>query len=742
MPESTENSLENHGDLFAENESITMPVALTDEHCALADVARAMVADRAGIAGARRILLNPPAEVRWWENDALWKEMVATGWLGLHIDEEFGGQGYSLLELIIVLEQLGRFAVGGPFLPTATLSAVISEVGTDEQRRRWLPGLTSGDTVAAIGASSAATLSDSVVSADEVAALGEPGADVFLLPVGDDLVLVTTGDGVTMRRNDSVDRLMAVVTVVSLASAPVADVFPGAAGTAARIVRLLASAEAVGGLEACTEMATEYAAAREQFGRPIGSFQAVKHHCANMLVDTEIAVAVTWDAARASGEEAELAATLAAGHVLPAYQRVALKNIQVHGGIAYTWEHDAHLYVRRATLLLSFAGGPEAMCDRVTELQLAGFRPRHALDLPPEADKYRQAVRDFRSELEKADLADRHKLWARSGYLEPHWPKPYGRAADAAEQLIIEEELSGLDRPFLGIGEWVLPTLLQHGNPEQIERLVWPSIEGELRWCQLFSEPGAGSDAAAVSTKAIRVDGGWSITGQKVWTSDAVNCQRGLITVRTDPTAPKHKGITALIVDLSTPGTEVRPLKELTGVAMFNEVFFTDVFVPDRDVVGDVNAGWTVVMATFGNERVSIGSGSTTLTAEDLLPMLSRYRDGDRGVSRDVGGLLVDGYALAALNLRQTARAVFATGPGIEGNIAKLFGAEHAQRVAELALRIAGPAALTGGEPKVVHDYLFSRCLTLAGGTSEILRNLIAERILGLPRDPKPNRQE
>lgn len=722
----------------------TMPIALSDEHRALDEVARAMAADRAGTAGARRALLDPPTEPRWWELDALWKEIVATGWLGLHIEERFGGQGYGLLELTIVLEQLGRFALSGPFLPTVAVSAVIAEAGTDEQRQRWLPKLSSGDMVAALGTTTDVTQTDSRVSAHEFGALGEPSSDVFLLPIGDDVVLVRAGAGVTARRSESADRLMAAVTVVGLAEAAVADVFPGAAATTARILRLLASAEAVGGLEACTEMATKYAGTREQFGRPIGSFQAVKHHCANMLVDTELAVAVTWDAARAcdkgeEGEQATLAATMAAEYVLAAYQRVALKNIQVHGGIAYTWEHDAHLYVRRATVLLSFVVGPDALCGIVAKLQLAGVRARRGLDLPPEAEQYRQAAREFRDELERTDPLDRHKLWARSGYLEPHWPKPYGRAAQPAEQLIIDEELRDVDRPSLGLSEWVLPTLLQHGNAEQIDRLVWPSIEGEIRWCQLFSEPGAGSDAAAVSTKATRVDGGWLITGQKVWTSDAMHCQRGLITVRTDPDARKHKGITAMIVELSAPGVEVRPLKELTGEALFNEVFLTEVFVPDRDVVGAVNSGWAVVMATFGNERVTIGSGSSTLTAGDLLPMLARYRADDDVAMHAVGELLVEEYAMSTLNLRQTARAVFATGPGIEGNIAKLFGAEHAQRVTALALRIAGEAALTGAEPVAVHDYLFARCLTIAGGTSEILRNLIAERILGLPREPAAN---
>ncbi|BBX16976.1 acyl-CoA dehydrogenase [Mycolicibacterium duvalii] len=715
-----------------------MALAITEDHRALAEVAAAMVTGRGGVAAARRILLDAGNVGRWWTEDGLWKEIVSTGWLGLHVEEQFGGQGYGLPELTIVLEQLGRAAIGGPFLPTVAVSSVIAEVGTDEQRKRWLPQLVSGDVVAGIGAKSDAAVTDSKVSATAVPTLAEAAADVFLLPVGDDLVLVRSGDGVSTRNIDSVDLLLRPVTVVSLTSAEVAEVFPGAAVVAVRLVRLLAAAEAVGGLGACTEMATAYAATREQFGRPIGSFQSIKHHCANMLVDTELAVAAAWDAARAEGAEAELAATMAAGHALTAYARVALQNVQVHGGIGYTWEHDAHLYIRRATVLQAFAGDRDALRDRVVELQVHGVRRGHSVDLPPEAEQYRKAAQEFRAELEAAGSEDHQQLWARSGYLQPHWPKPYGRAADSIEQLIIEEVLDGLDKPSLGLGEWVVPTLLQHGSAEQIERLMWPSMEGELRWCQLFSEPGAGSDAAAVATKARRVDGGWVVSGQKVWTSDALNSQRGLATVRTDPNVPKHKGITTMIIDLADPQVQIRPLTEITGETLFNEVFFDDVFVPDRDVVGAVNAGWSVAMAAFGNERVSIGGGSVTMTADALIDLLTRHRPGDTGLGREVGALLIEAYTLAALNLRQAARAVFDSGPGIEGNIAKLFGAEHAQRVAELALRIAGPAILVGEEPTVVHDYLFSRCLTIAGGTSEIVRNLVAERILGLPRDPAP----
>jgi len=715
-----------------------MPLAITEDHRALAEVAAAMVAGRAGTAGARRILLDGEKSGRWWSTDGLWKEMVSTGWLGLHIDERFDGQGYGLPELTIVLEQLGRAAVAGPFLPTVAVSAVIAEAGTDGQRERWLPRLVSGDVIAGIGTDGGAVVRDSAVTAAAVPALAESGADLVLLPAGDDLVLLAAGEGVSIRTIESVDRLLAPVVVLGLNSAPVLEILPGAAGTATRILRLLAAAEAVGGLSACTEMATAYAAGREQFGRPIGSFQAVKHHCANMLVDTELAVAATWDAARADGAEAEIAATMAAGHALTAYQRVSLQNVQVHGGIGYTWEHDAHLYIRRATVLQSFAGDQDALRDRVIALQRDGVRRRQSVDLPEGAEQYRQAALDFRSELEAADADDHQRLWARSGYLQPHWPTPYGRAADSVEQLIIEDALDGLDKPSLGLGEWVVPTLLQHGSPEQVERLIWPSLEGDLRWCQLFSEPGAGSDAAAVATRARRVDGGWVVNGQKVWTSDAVNCQRGLATVRTDPNVRKHKGITAMIIDLADPAVRIRPLTEITGETLFNEVFFDDVFVPDHDVVGGVNDGWSVAMAAFGNERVSIGGGSVTMTAGALIDLLARHRPGDTGIAREVGALLIESYTLATLNLRQAARAVFDAGPGVEGNIAKLFGAEHAQRVAELALRIADRAILVGEEPDVVHDYLFSRCLTIAGGTSEIVRNLVAERILGLPRDPAP----
>ena len=334
---------------------------------------------------------------------------------------------------------------------------------------------------------------------------------------------------------------------------------------------------------------------RQQFGRTIATFQAVKHHCANMLVAAESAIAAVWDASRAASEDEEqfrLAAAVAAALAFPAYARNAELNIQVHGGIGFTWEHDAHLHLRRALVIAALFGG-DAPARDVFERTAAGAARENSLDLPPEAEELRTRIHADAAEIAALDKqAQRDKL-IETGYVMPHWPKPWGRAADAVEQLVIEEEFraAGIKRPDYGITGWVILTLIQHGTPWQIERFVEKALRKDEIWCQLFSEPDAGSDAASIKTRATRVDGGWKINGQKVWTSGAHYCARGLATVRTDPDAPKHAGITTVIVDMKAPEVEVRPLRQITGGSDFNEVFFNDLFVPDEDVVGAPNSG-------------------------------------------------------------------------------------------------------------------------------------------------------
>ena len=320
--------------------------------------------------------------------------------------------------------------------------------------------------------------------------------------------------------------------------------------------------------------------------------------------------------------------------------RNAELNIQVHGGIGYTWEHDAHLHLRRALALRALLGGDAPAAD-VFAATAAGVVRSNSLDLPPEAEKLRVQIHADAAEIAALDgQAQLDKLIA-TGYVMPHWPKPWGRAADAVEQLVVDEEFAaaGIKRPDYSITGWVILTLVQHGTPSQIERFVDKALRKEEIWCQLFSEPEAGSDAAGIKTRAVRVDGGWKINGQKVWTSGAHYCQRGLATVRTDPDVPKHAGITTVIIDMKAPGVEVRPLRMINGGSEFNEVFFNDVFIPDEDVVGEPNTGWTVARATLGNERVSIGGGSGVgdIPVEMLLTLVQERGD-QLGGQQDSGG--------------------------------------------------------------------------------------------------------
>jgi alkylation response protein AidB-like acyl-CoA dehydrogenase len=521
-------------------------------------------------------------------------------------------------------------------------------------------------------------------------------------------------------------------------------VLPGARGAALARARTLFAAEAVGGASDCVDAAVEYAKVREQFGRTIATFQAVKHHCANMLVGSESAVACVWDAARAAGadeQQFELIAAAAATLAYPAYVRNAELNIQVHGGIGFTWEHDAHLHLRRALTVQALLGGDGPATD-LFNLTAKGLTRANSLDLPPEADQIRAEIRAEAQRIAALDANAQLDELIATGYVMPHWPKPWGRAAGAVEQLLVEEEFAaaGVTRPDYGITGWVILTLIQHGTPSQIERFVEKALRKDEIWCQLFSEPSAGSDAAAVKTKATRVDGGWIINGQKVWTSGAHYCQRGLATVRTDFDAPKHAGITMVILDMKAPGVEVRPLRQITGGSEFNEVFLNDVFVPDEDIVGEPNAGWTVARATLGNERVSIGGGAGGIAAATAWLVHLAQTHGDRmaGAAQRVGRFLADDHGLRLLNLRRAARSIEGAGPGPEGNITKLKLAEHFGEQGAIAAALMGPdLALDDGEAALAaRAAMGARGMAIAGGTSEVARNQIAERILGMPRDP------
>ncbi|MFN3005510.1 acyl-CoA dehydrogenase [Mycolicibacterium wolinskyi] len=716
-----------------------MGIALTDDHRELADVARSFLTAQKARAAARE-LLDAPEENR----PVFWDEIAELGWLGLHIGEEHGGSGYGLPELVVIVDELGRAVAPGPFVPTVVASAVIDYAGSDEQKARLLPGLIDGSVTAGFGFGDGITVEDGVANGAARVVLGGASADLLLLVAGDDVLVIDRARvSVEVPTNLDLTRRSGRVLLDGVAVSE-ADILQAAGAAAVARARLLLAAEAAGGASDCVDAAVEYAKVREQFGRTIATFQAIKHHCANMIVAAESAVALVWDAARAAGTDEQqfrLMAAAAAAQAFPAYVRNSELNIQVHGGIGFTWEHDAHLHLRRAMTLRAVLGG-DGPANDVFELTAAGVRRTNSLDLPPEAEALRGTVRADAAEIAKLDGQDQLDQLIATGYVMPHWPKPWGRAADSIEQLVIDQEFraAGIKRPDYGITGWVILTLIQHGTPSQIDRFVDKALRKEEIWCQLFSEPDAGSDAAAIKTRATRVDGGWKINGQKVWTSGAHYCRRGLATVRTDPDAPKHAGITTVLIDMKAPGVEVRPLRMISGGSEFNEVFFNDVFVADEDVVGEPNSGWTVARATLGNERVSIGSGSGVVGVDPtaLIPILAEHPDALAGAKVRIGDFIANDHSMRLLNLRRAVRSIEGAGPGPEGNITKLKLAEHMGEYAAIWCALLGPdVALMDGPAGIAAQMAMgARAMAIAGGTSEVTRNQIAERILGMPRDP------
>ncbi len=714
-----------------------MSIAITEDHRSLAETVSSF-AEKRNLRGAARDLLES-------SDDALpefWAELAELGWLGLHLPEDVGGSGYGIDELVVVVEELARAVAPGPFVPTVIASAVLAASGDDDLKSRLLPGLADSSTVGAVALGGSVTVTGGVASGDAGVVLGAGLASLILVPVGEDVAVVEVGDGVAIETPTSLDptRRSARVT---LDGAPV-TVITGGRRLLVDLTRVILSADAVGVARECTEMAAAYSKERIQFGRPIAMYQAVKHHCANMAVATELATSAVWDAARASatgGDQLTYAAAIAATLAAPAADLCANLNTQVHGGIAITWEHDAHLYMRRATTLLHYLGAAEAAAT-LTDLTRRGVAREKAVELPPEAEAIRQEVRAFAQSITDLSPDEQRARLIETGYVMPFWPKPYGRSAGAIEQLVIEQEFADakITRPGYGITAWNILTIIQYATQDQIDRWVRPALDQEVIWCQLFSEPDAGSDAAGVKTKATRVDGGWLVNGQKVWTSGAHVAGMGFATVRTNPEVPKHDGITMMAIDMHAEGVEVRPLKMTTGNSEFNEVFFNDVLVPDDDVVGPVDGGWTVARATLGNESVSIGGGGGGMSlpgAALIAPFDAHPERLDGGAAR-VGRYIAEHQAMGLLNLRSANRAVAGGEPGPEGAMTKLVLSEIGHEAAAIMTELNGPDSLFMDGPGGIGNLLvlMHRGMSIAGGTSEIKRNQIGERILGLPRDP------
>ncbi|MBD0861721.1 acyl-CoA dehydrogenase [Gordonia sp. zg691] len=686
----------------------------------------------------------------------LFAQLAEFGVFAAAVPEAADGLGASFVDVAAMVEQCGVELVPGPIAPTVTAAIALAESGSDAANT-LLDGVLSGTVpvVTPVGSrtSTASELVDGsldlglvggfvdgcAVLAMIAAADGEPAW--WMIPPGvgtSDVAPQAPLDGTT-----SVGRVrLSGISTADLIELP----------DAALVVGLLSATVAAyqsGVTRWALDTAVDYAKVRTQFGVPIGSFQAIKHICAEMLCRSERVTAVAWDAARAvddvltAATQDELATAreqleisrLAADVVVGRDPVANTKDcVQVLGGIGFTFEHDAHLYLRSALAAQAGLENARTHAAALAGLGLDGARRRFRLDLSQVEDR-REEVRATVAEIAAADPADRRRLLAESGYLTPHWPAPHGLGADAALQLLIDTELdaAGVERPDLVIGAWAIPTILQYGTDAQRERFVAPTLAGEIVWCQLFSEPEAGSDLAALRTRAERVDGGWKLTGQKIWTSQAHNAQWAICLARTNPDAPKNKGITYFLVDMSSPGIDIRPLRELTGRANFNEVFLDDVVVPDECVVGEVDNGWRLARTTLANERVAMGG---TGLGKEMEALLRQVQDTPAALtpaqSAALGAQLADAHVGRVLDARAATQQLEGLDPGALSSVRKLIGVEHRQSVPDLALELLGAQGLAATEAS--EAVLQNRCLSIAGGTTQILRTAAAERILGLPR--------
>ena len=743
-----------------------MPIAITSEHQDLADSVRSLVARVAPSEVLHAAMETPPEKL---ENPpAYWQAAAEQGLHGLHLAESVGGQGFGILELAIALAEFGYGAVPGPFVPSAIASALIS---AHDPNAKVLAELASGAAIGTYALDSGLTATPqgpdevTLVIRGEVRAVPAAAqASVLVLPVAiasglkGGAWVVLRADQLEIQPVKSIDPLRPIAHVRADAVEIGDDAVLSRLSmtTAYALMSTLLSAEAIGVARWATDTAAQYAKIREQFGRPIGQFQAIKHKCAEMIADTERATAAVWDAARALDEarendwdivapKVEFAAAVAATLAPAAAQRCTQDCIQVHGGIGFTWEHDANVYYRRALMLAACFGRssdyPQRVVDTATDTGLRAVD----IDLDPETEKLRAEIRAEVTALKAMERDQRKVEIAENGWVLPYLPKPWGRAAGPVEQIIIAQEFNTgrVKRPQVGIAAWIIPSIVAFGTEEQKQRFLPPTFRGEMIWCQLFSEPGAGSDLAGLSTKATRVDGGWRITGQKIWTTAAQFSQWGALLARTDPSAPKHNGISYFLLDMKSEGVTVKPLRELTGAEFFNTVYIDDVFVPDEYVLGEVNRGWEVSRNTLTAERVSMGTSDNNFLA--TLPEFVefvRVTSGqfDQVAQHRAGQLIAEGHAAKVLNLRSTLLTLAGGDAMPSAAISKLLSMRTGQGYAEFAVSSFGTDAAIGDTAELAGkwgDYLLSsRATTIYGGTSEVQLNIIAERLLGLPRDP------
>ncbi|OBF04314.1 acyl-CoA dehydrogenase [Mycobacterium sp. 852002-10029_SCH5224772] len=695
-----------------------------------------------------------------------WDALVANGFHAVHLPEDLGGQGGRLVDAACVLESAGKSLLPGPLLTTVAAGAIalLADPTPSEQSlvRDLAAGLTAavvlpgdGDLHARAGeggwsVSGASEVTPGVCAARIILVGARTQDGVVWAPVDTQKPTVTVEpvSGTDLVADAGILRLDNYIATDS-------EVLTGIDPERARCVLLgLVASTTAGIVQWCVQAVTAHLRSREQFGKVIGTFQALQHSAAMLLVNSELATAAAWDAVRAVEESLDQHRMAAAGAAVIAISPapdLVLDALTMLGAIGFTWEHDVHLYWRRAISLAGSIGPANRWARRLGELTCAQTRDM-SVNLGDAESEFRSWVAETldaalqlrndkpapHGDYEHLATGPQRTLIADAGLMAPHWPAPWGVDADPLKQLIIDEEFAkrpGLVRPSLNIAEWILPSVLAAAPKDLQERLIPATQRGDILWCQLFSEPGAGSDLASLATRATKVDGGWRINGHKIWTSLAQYADLGALLARTDPEASKHRGIGYFILDMRSPGVEIQPIKTATGQAHFNEVFLNDVFVPDEMLLGGPTDGWSLAIATMAEERSAI-SGYVKFDRAVALRRLAAQPGPDRDDAvRELGGLDAYTNAIRALGVRETIRLLDGQASGPASSIAKVAMNVLLRRTFQATLQLSGQVAMVDDpDNAVVEPYLHLPAELIGGGTREIQLNIIAQMILGLPR--------
>ena len=748
----------------------------------------------------------------------VWKGLVELGATSLMLPEDCGGSGLGALELCVVAEEVGRQLGAVPLASTLYLAAQAVLLGASPvQQQRWLVPVAGGAIGAFAGPLDGVLagvvlprfadgrLSGSVeLVADGAAA---EWAVVLAADAGGKPVWTVSdlSTGLTRRPLATLDPSKPFAAWTFEATpAEALDSVHDAERLLARVrdrAAVLLAFEQVGSADAALEMAAAYARERRAFGRTIGSYQGIKHKLSDLYNGNQVARvhcyygawALAADAASPEGAP-ELAAAAAAARVTAsqAATQAAHEGLHVHGGMGYTWDMDCHLFMRRARQQAVLLGHEHAWREQLAaqlEKRLAepagsaAPKPARAagsmdFDDSPEEAAFRAECRAWLSanaELKSSGntlyrpdaspeerMADARAWQARraaGGFGAITWPKALGgRGGTPIQELIWRQEEGRYNVPTgtfaVSLG-MVIPAVMAHASSEVRARHIAPALSGEHLWCQLLSEPGAGSDLGMVRTRAERcTDGreGWILNGQKVWTSLAHFAQYGLVLARTDPSLPKFDGLTSFFIDMKSPGITIRPIRQPSGEADFNEVFLEDVFVPDSQRVGAEGAGWKVTLTGLMSERLSIGGvlppdlWRTLATMLRDTPFLGAPALRDGRFRERLADLYLAAQGLWLLQCRALTALGKGREPGPEMSGAKILVAQTVQTFARIAIDLQGPpgvlaAGERGGEFAMIERLWWGAAgMRIAGGTDEIVKNSIGERVLGLAPEPRTDK--